>query len=173
MTIHGHTFAGPRGAAAVLSAVLLATATATALPLRSDAATACGGTASDILGRFVSHGAGPAGTPSQGYQGAVTVTFSAPNTVSADRQVTDPSGHTAWSGKGSGVFTAGPPLSWTENGTYTYNENQQSGNGTYQLAFKASQDTCTTGTQVSSFTGTYTDPKGTPVGQPQTYTRQP
>ena len=61
----------------------------------------------------------------------------------------------------------------TENGTYTYDENQQSGKGTYQLAFEASQDTCTTGTQLSSFTGTYTDPKGTPVGPPQTYSRQP
>jgi len=71
--------------------------------------------------------------------------------VSADREVTDAHGHTAWS----------------------YDENQRSGKGTYQLAFKASQDTCTTGTQVSSFTGTYTDPKGATVGRPQTYTRQP
>jgi hypothetical protein len=36
-------------------------------------------------------------------------------------------------------MAVGPPLSWTENGTYTYDENQQSGKGTYQLAFKASQ----------------------------------
>ena len=173
MTHHGLTFAGPRGAAALLSAILLATATATALPLRSNAATACGGTANDIVGKFVDNHPGAAGTPGAGYQGVATVTFSAPNTVSTGDQVTDPNGHTAWSSKGSGTFTIGPPLSWTENGTYTYNQNQQSGQGTYQLAFKASQDTCTTGTQVSSFTGTYTDPKGTPVGQPQTYTRQP
>ena len=105
--------------------------------------------------------------------GCSSVTFTAPNTVSADHQVTDPSGHPAMSSKGSGTFTVGPPLSWTENGTYTYNQNQQTGTGTYQLTFKASQDTCTTGTQVSSFTGTYTDPQGNPATQPETFTRQP
>jgi hypothetical protein len=173
MTFHRHAFAGPRGAAALLTAVLLATATATALPLRSNAATACGGTAQDLVGKFVSHRTGAAGTPGQGYQGTATVTFSAPNTVSTESQLTDPNGHPAMSRKGSGTFTVGPPLSWTENGTYTYNQNQQSGNGTYQLAFKASQDACTNGTQVSSFTGTYTDPQGTAASQPETYTRQP
>lgn len=173
MTIHGHTFAGPRPAAAVLGAVLLATATASALPLRSDAATACGGTANDIVGTFVARATGAAGTPTQGWQSSSTVTFGSPNTVTISHQNTDPNGHMASSSKGTGSFTVGPPLGWTENGTYTYNENQQSGQGTYQLAFKATQDTCTAGTQVSSFTGTYTDPKGTPVSQPETFTRQP
>ena len=173
MVFQGHTWVTPRGAAALSSAILLAMVTATAIPLRSDAATACGAAAKDIVGTFVNHQSGPAGTPGQGYQGASSVTFTAPNAVSADHQVTDPSGHTAMSSKGNGTFTVGPPLSWTENGTYTYNQNQQTGTGTYQLTFKASQDTCTTGTQVSSFTGTYTDPKGNPATQPETFARQP
>jgi hypothetical protein len=168
MTIHGHTFAGPRGAVALLSAILLATATAGALPLRSDAAAACGGTANDLVGKFGNGQTGPDGSKE-----VATVTFSIPNTVTSGDQVTDPNGHTAWSSKGSGTFTVGPPLSWTESGTYTYNQNQQSRQGTYQVTFKATQDTCTTGTQVSSFTGTYTDPQGTQVGPVQTYTRQP
>jgi len=78
MTIHGHTLAVARGAVAVLSAVLLATATATALPHGLHAATVCGGTANDIVGKFVDNHSGAAGTPGQGYQGVATVTFSVP-----------------------------------------------------------------------------------------------
>lgn len=172
MSDHGHTLDARRGAGAALSAVLLVAAAVTALPLRADAA-ACGATAKDIVGTFVTHATGAAGTPTQGWQSSSTVTFGSPNTVTISHQNTDPNGHVASSSKGTGTFTVGPPLGWTENGTYTYNQNQQSGQGTYQLGFKATQDTCTAGTQVSSFTGTYTDPKGTPVSQPETFTRQP
>ena len=73
--------------AAVLTAPILALATTTAMPLRSDAATPCGATTNDLLGTFVAHRTPASGAPNSGYQEVATVTFSAPDKVTTDYKV--------------------------------------------------------------------------------------
>ena len=156
--------------AAVLTAPVLALATTMAMPVRSDAATACGATATDILGTFVAHRTPAADAPDAGYKEVSTVTFSAPNKVTTDYESTSPSGQPSASGKGTGTFTVGPPLGWTERGTYHYNDRT----APYQIQFKASQETCTAGTQVTGFTGTGTGSSGRfSASDTETFTRQP
>ena len=161
--------------AAVLTAPVLALATTTAMPLRSDAATPCGASANDIFGTFVAHRTPAAGAPDAGYKEVSTVTFSAPNKVTTDYESTTPSGQPSASGKGTGTFTVGPPLGWTEQGTYHYNNGTAQGTtAPYQIQFKASNETCTTGTRVTSFTGTGTGSTGgVRASDTETFTRQP
>lgn len=158
---------------AAATAPILALATATAPAVRSQAATVCGGAASDIVGRFAAHRTPAAGAPDAGDQEVATVTFSAPNTVTTDDEATTGGGHPVGSLKGSGSFTVGPPLGWTEQGTYHYDDGSSQGRtGPYRMSFTASRQTCTAGTQVSSFTGAFTG-SGSPRTDTETFTRQP
>jgi hypothetical protein len=152
--------------AAVVTAPVLALATAAALPVHSHAATVCGATAKDLVGTFVDEQAFSGG------KGVSTVTFKAPNAVTTDHEATTAAGQPVMSLKGTGTFTVGPPLGWTEQGTYHVDDGTPQGRtGPYQLQFKASAESCTDGSQVSTFTGTYSS-GGTQGSQPDTFTRK-
>ena len=110
----------------------------------------CGAAASDVLGTFVANQ-----TPSNGYDWVATVTFSAPNKVDTDTEVSR-NGQTLASLKGSGTFSL-QPLTWTEQGTGSASGRT----APYELTFKASKLDCSSGGPVSGFSGIYSSPSTT------------
>jgi hypothetical protein len=162
MRLHESTYSRRLYGITTLGLALAATGLLGSPP--SQAAGVCGGSASDVFGTFTARRTPPPDAPDHGHDQPLTVTFSTPNKVQSDNKALN-GGQVYATMKGSGTFSV-QPLKWTEQGTMTIGDKS----GPYESNFAASKIECTSGTQVSSFTGTFSSPSMVTTDT-ETYTR--
>jgi len=148
-----------------LAATGLTIGAALAGPAHSEPGGTCGATADDFFGTFAGQRTRPANAPDASDDQPITVSFTAPDKMSSDNKAVR-GGQTYATQKGTGTFSVGP-LTWTERGTRTIGDKS----GAYEMTFKAKQVSCTSGSRVTSFSGTFTSPQMA-VSDSESYARQ-